>query len=75
MSSETVFAFRRAIAVNGVFVPTERLTASLFGPFSLSANLEGTEMEVDVVDLSSDARVTWIFIVVDADLLLGDPKP
>ncbi len=66
MSSKTAFAFRPAISVNGVFVPTERLTASIFDPFSLSANLEGAEMEVDVVDLSTDVRATWIVMVIDA---------
>ena len=66
MSSKTAFAFRPAISVNGVFVPTERLTASILDPFSLSANLEGAEMEVDVVDLSTHASVAWIFGVINA---------
>ena len=74
MSSGAAFAFRRAIAVNGVFVPTERLTASLFDPFSLSANLEGIEMEAGVVDLPSNARITWIVMAIDAGFVNLRPE-
>ncbi len=59
-----MWAFRRAIAVNDTFVPAARLTASLIDPFSLSGNMEGVdldvELEVNIVDFSSCAYLSWL---------------
>ncbi len=54
--------FREAIAVNGHLLPSELMTAPVVDPHSLCANMDMTEeMEVDVVDFSFRANVTWLF--------------
>ncbi len=60
--SATMATFSAAITVNGPLVPRELMTAPLVDPHSLCANMDTTkEMEVDVVDFSFRANVTWLF--------------
>ncbi len=54
--------FREAITVNGQLVPSELMVAPVVDPHSLCGNMDTTkEMEVDVVDFSFRANVTWLF--------------
>ncbi len=59
-----MWAFHRALTVNGALVPAVRRTASLVDPYSLSGSIAGMDMsvdlEVDVVDFSSYACHSWL---------------
>ncbi len=56
-----MFSFRRCISVNGRLAPTARMVARLVDPFGLSADLEGLDMPVNVVDFSPAAKINWLF--------------
>ncbi len=60
--SATMATFSEAITVNGHLVPSELMTAPVVDPHSLCGNMDThKEMEVDVVDFSFRANVTWLF--------------
>ncbi len=56
--------FHRALTVNGTAVPAVRRTASLVDPYSLSGNIAGmdlsVDLEVNVADFSSSACHSWL---------------